>query len=215
MENFLGDLLPALSRQGVEVTALVHSTPGEPVDRHGFVGESMIYRAPCYGSVLYAPVSPGFPLLFNKIVKQVKPDIIHLHVPNTSALWIMLLARASKIPWVIHWHSDIVSSAIDRRLAVAYSVYRPIEQRLLARSKAIIATSQRYLDSSVPLRRWHNKCVVIPLGLDPVRLFSAQHLPLQCAEPFWGRERVFQILAIGRLTYYKGHDILIRAAAKV
>jgi rhamnosyl/mannosyltransferase len=215
MENFLGDLLPALSRQGIEVTALVHSTPGEPVDRHGLVGESMIYRVPCYGSVLYAPVSPGFPFLFNRILKQVKPDIIHLHVPNTSALWIMLLAGASKIPWVVHWHSDIVSSSIDRRLAAAYSLYRPVEQRLLVRSRSIIATSQRYLDSSTPLRRWRDKCTVIPLGLDPARLFPPGQLPLQCAEPFWGGENVFQILAIGRLTYYKGHDVLIRAAAEI
>ncbi len=215
MENFLGDLLPALSRQGVAVTALVHSTPGEPVDRHGLVGESMIYRAPCYGSVLYAPVSPGFPFLFQKILKKEKPDIIHLHLPNTSALWIMMLAGAAKIPWVVHWHSDIVASTIDRRLAVAYSVYRPVEQRLLSKTRAIIATSQRYLDSSAPLRHWQDKCSVIPLGLDPVRMFSAQQLPLQCAEPFWGGEEAFQVLAIGRLTYYKGHDVLIRAAAKV
>jgi rhamnosyl/mannosyltransferase len=214
MENFLGDLLPALSRQGVEVTALVHSTPGEPVDRHGRAGNSMIYRAHCYGSVLYAPVSPEFPLLFNKILKKTKPDIIHLHLPNTSALWVMLLAGAANIPWVVHWHSDIVSSQIDRRLAMAYSVYRPVEQRLLSRARAIIATSQRYLESSMPLRRWRDKCFVIPLGLDPARMFSAEQLPLQCAQLFWGREELFQVLAIGRLTYYKGHDILIRAAAK-
>lgn len=214
MENFLGDLLPALARQGVDVTALVHRSPGEPVAHACRFDESRVYRASCYGSILYAPVSPRFPFLFNKILKRVKPDIIHLHVPNTSAFWVMLLAKASKVPWVVHWHSDVVSSAIDRRLAIAYSVYRPVEQRLLARARTIITTSQRYLDSSSPLNRWREKCKVIPLGLDPERLLPPERLPLQWAETFWGNTSVFRVLAIGRLSYYKGHDLLIRAVAE-
>lgn len=215
MENFLGDLLPALERQGVDVTGLVHRSPGEPVGHACRFDESRVYRSPCYGSIVYAPVSPQFPFLFHKILKRIKPDIIHLHVPNTSAFWVMLLSKASKVPWVVHWHADVVPSAIDRRLAIAYSVYRPVEQKLLARAKTIITTSQRYLDSSSPLSRWHEKCKVIPLGLDPVRLPPPGQLPLQGAETIWGGSNVFRVLAIGRLTYYKGHDVLIRAAAKV
>lgn len=215
MENFLGDLLPALSKKGVDATALVHRSPGGSVAGTDCFDESKVYRVPCYGSILYAPVCPGFPGALNKIIKKTKPDILHLHVPNTSAFSVMLPAKACRLPWVIHWHADVVPSTIDRRLAVAYSLYRPVEQRLLSKAAAVIATSQRYLDSSAALRRWQEKCVVIPLGLNPARMAQPDHQSLQQAEKLWRDQDVLRVLSIGRLTYYKGHEILIRAAAEM
>lgn len=53
----------------------------------------------------------------------------------------MASTAARRLPWVVHWHADVVASLIDRRLALAYRLYRPLEQRLLAASQAIIATS--------------------------------------------------------------------------
>jgi rhamnosyl/mannosyltransferase len=215
MENFLGDLLPALNKQGVETMALVHRSTGRDGEVDSCAEESMIVRAPCYGSLLYAPVSPTFPLLFNNLLKKFKPDIIHLHVPNTSAFWVMILSRAFKIPWVIHWHADVVASNIDKRLAIAYSAYRPFEQRLLAKAETVIATSARYLESSIPLNSWHEKSQVIPLGLDPERLGLPEQKTVQKMELLWeNKKKSFRVLAIGRLTYYKGHDVLIRALAK-
>jgi rhamnosyl/mannosyltransferase len=213
MENFLGDLMPALSRQGIDVQAVVHQAPGEQASSASMLTEAEVYRVPCYGSILYAPVSPGFPLALNQRIKLFKPDLIHFHVPNTSAFWALLSARARSIPWVIHWHADVVSSAIDRRLAVAYSLYRPFEQRLLARAVRVITTSKRYLDSSIPLAGWQEKCQVIPLGLNPDRLpIPRRDLQLE-AEKSWGEHKKLRVLSIGRLTYYKGHEVLIRAVA--
>ncbi len=216
MENFLGDLLPALSNRGIKTAAVVHRSPGEPVTesltKHDTAGS--IFRATCYGSILYAPISPGFPLLLHKAIKQFKPDIIHFHVPNTSAFWPLLLIKTYKIPWVIHWHADVVSSKIDRRLAAAYSLYRPFEQKLLSHAAAIITTSQTYLDSSIPLTKWKEKCTVIPLGLNPKRLAVPDHKALKKAESIWGNGKTMRVLSVGRLTYYKGHEVLIRAAAQ-
>ncbi len=214
MENFLGDLLPALSRQGIDAHAIVHQAPGEQASSASMlITEPEVYRVSCYGSILYAPISPGFPLALNQRIKLFKPDLIHFHVPNTSAFWALLSLKARSIPWVIHWHADVVSSAIDKRLAVAYSLYRPFEQRLLARAARVITTSKRYLDSSVPLAGWKEKCQVIPLGLNPERLPLPRPVLQQEAEKIWGAHKKLRVLSIGRLTYYKGHEILIRAVA--
>ncbi len=215
MENFLGDLLPALLKKGVDVTALVHRSSEKTTADGTCFDESRVVRVPCYGSILYAPVSPGFPVALSRVLKRKKPDILHLHVPNTSAFWVMALPQARKVPWVIHWHADVVSSQIDRRLAAAYALYRPLEQRLLARSSAIITTSSIYSDSSPSLTKWQEKVRVIPLGLDPDRLPLPQNHALDQARKVWSGQEALRVLSIGRLTYYKGHEVLIRAAAEM
>jgi rhamnosyl/mannosyltransferase len=212
MENFLADLLPAMEIQGVTTAALVHH---EQSGRRGkwpsAAAAPAIYRAPSYGQLLYAPLSPAFPVWLHRTIHAFQPDILHLHLPNTSAFWALAVPATRHLPWIIHWHADVVSSAIDQRLAAAYHVYRPFEQRLLSASKAVIVTSPSYLDSSVPLQRWRERCHVIPLGLSPNRIPDPDPSALAQARVLWGNA-TFRVLAIGRLTYYKGHETLIRAA---
>ncbi|EGV33991.1 glycosyl transferase group 1 [Thiorhodococcus drewsii AZ1] len=215
MEYFLGDLLPALHAQGVAVAALVHadgrSTPGPKPT----LGDPIpVYRAPCLGRLLYAPISPAFPIWLNRLIRDFRPDLLHLHLPNTSAFAALALPSARRIPWVVHWHSDVVTSDIDRRLALAYRLYRPFEQALLARAQAVIATSPDYLESSTALRPWRDRCHVIPLGLNAERIPNPDHDTLGQAERLWA-EPGTRILAVGRLTYYKGHEVLIDAAARL
>lgn len=216
MEYFLADLLTAQTKMGLQVAALVHDegpgwqarfpSPGTP--------PPLIYRAPCLGRLLYAPLSPSFPYWLNRVIQEFHPQLLHLHLPNTSAFAALAIPRARRLPWVVHWHADVVASTIDRRLALAYQVYRPFEQRLLGHSQAIIATSSPYLDASLALRPWRDRCEVIPLGLDPSRLRVPTDDSLVWAEQTWGGQGS-RVLTIGRLTYYKGHEVLIRALARV
>lgn len=213
IEHFLADLLPALQHQGITTAALVHDDQSRRRGEWPIPGtEPLIYRVPSYGRLLYAPVSPTFPLWLGRSLRNFRPDLLHLHLPNTSAFWALLSPAARRLPWVIHWHADVVASQLDRRLALAYRAYRPWEQRLLAASRAIIATSPPYLDASTALAPWRARCHIIPLGLDPSRIPEPAAEARQHAETLWG-DRRFRILAIGRLTYYKGHAVLIQAAA--
>ncbi len=214
IENFMGDLIPAMRRIGVETEAVVHDHPGSGAGGPDAVRHPGIHRAPCQGSLMYAPVSPTFPLVFNRVARRFKPDVLHIHMPNTSAFWCLGLPRARRTPWVVHWHSDVVQSHIDRRLAAAYRFYRPFEQRLLRRASLILATSPPYLDASEALRPWRRKCRVTPLGMDAGRLPSPDPHMENAAESFW-RPGKTRVLAVGRLTYYKGHEFLIRAAAQI
>jgi rhamnosyl/mannosyltransferase len=213
IENFMADLMVAQVTQGIEVTALVHN------HHHAIKVESAkvcvendaieIHRVPAHGKLLYAPFSPLFPLVLWRLINKFKPDVLHLHVPNTSVFWVLLLASAKRIPWVIHWHADVVSDN-QPMLQLAYYCYRPLETRLLAECKAIIVTSRAYLDASKPLSFWRHKCHIIPLGLAPRENFL---VPLNAEDKvaiYWG-EAKFKILCLGRLSYYKGHDILIEA----
>lgn len=221
IEYFLADLMPAQVEQGDTVAALLHDHQPRwgrffaPVQAERWSHQT-IYRAPSYGRLLYAPVSPQFPFWLNRVLHQFQPQLLHLHLPNTSAFFALWQSDAKRIPWIVHWHADVVS-AYNKKLSTAYQAYRPFEQRLLAHAHSIIATSEPYLASSTALQPWLDKCQVVPLGIDSSRLPEPTAQAKQWAEQQWGshEERKIRILTVGRLTYYKGHEVLIRAIANV
>lgn len=216
MEYFLADLMAAQTAQGDTVAAIVHAhhlLPPFQAIRSEIYQHHTIYRVPSYGRVLYAPVSPHFPFWFNRIIKNWQPDILHFHLPNTSAFWAFLLPQARKLPWIVHWHSDVISS-INKGLSLAYYGYKPFEQHLLKQAHTVIVTSPPYLASSHALQDWQAKCQVIPLGIDNARLPKANDQMKQWAEQQW-QPKQMRLLTIGRLTYYKGHKILIKAMAQL
>lgn len=207
METYLRDLMLAQAEQGIECSALVHRSEAslgntsEVIEKSG--STLTVERAATWFRLLFTPVSPGFPWLLAAMIRRHQPDILHLHLPNLSATWALFLPSARNIPWVIHWHSDIPLSAQSLGLRVFYRLYKPFERALLARSGTIIVTSPPYLQTSAPLAPFKSKCRVVPLGLKPRGI---------SAEPT-GTEKPLKILAVGRLTYYKGFEYLLRALA--
>ncbi len=209
IESFLADLMPIQTSQGEIVAAIVHN--------HRFSltmkvqaeiwQQQTIYRVPSYGRLLYAPVSPHFPFWLNRVLHEFQPELLHLHLPNTSAFWALWQSEARRIPWVIHWHADVFS-VLNKKLAIAYKAYRPFEQKLLTHAKSIIVTSPPYLTASTALDKWQHKCQVIPLGL------NLEHLPTTESTDQWNSKGV-RFLSVGRLSYYKGHEFLIRAMANI
>ena len=214
METYLRDLMVAQSRQGMESCALVHQSDitlrNQSESFEGGEHKLTIIRAAVWARFLFTPISPLFPWLLSRMIRQRKPDIFHLHMPNVSAFWALCLPAARRIPWVIHWHADVLASQYSLGLRIFYTFYRPFERALLRHSKAIIVTSPPYLASSAVLADFLEKCEIVPLGLDPT------FLPEPDAQaPAIVEGEVLRVLAIGRLTYYKGFEYLIRATAGV
>ncbi len=214
METYLRDLMTEQSRQGIASAALVHRSELSLTSRqetYSSVGEALpITRAAVWARLLFTPISPTFPFLLRKMIRRDKPDVLHLHMPNVSVFWALFLPAARRIPWVVQWHSDVLASRHSLGLRLFYRLYRPFERAVLRRSATIIASSPPYLESSEPLAPFRSKCVVVPLGLDPAQLAVD---PQAAERP--DDNGILRVLAIGRLTYYKGFEYLIRAAALV
>ena len=208
IERHVQDLAEWQVQHGIEAGVLVHQPAGawrSARERHNGVD---VHRAGCLAAPLYAPLSPMLPWLLSRSLATSPPDLLHLHLPNPSCVAVLASVRARRLPWVVHWHADVSADVPSPALRLAYRAYRPFEQAILARSAAIIATSQAYLDASDALAAWRSKTRVIALGIG-----DAVAAPLGVAWP--GNPAGLKLLAVGRLSHYKGFDVLLDALARI
>ncbi|PIP37847.1 MAG: glycosyl transferase family 1 [Desulfobacterales bacterium CG23_combo_of_CG06-09_8_20_14_all_51_8] len=215
IENFVRDLATAQAKQGHEVYVLAHQTDFAKPHHYENINGVALERVRTFGQLSYAPVTPEFPVRLWRAIRQFRPDIIHAHLPNVSAFWLLFCPKTC--PLILHWHADVVASEIDRKLSVLYHFYKPWETALLKRADDVIATSRAYLDYSAPLRPYHQKCHVIPLGLDPDRMASHENSSMPDRTPDTkppSPDFYLLVLSVGRFTYYKGFEYLVEAAEK-
>ena len=210
VERFVEDLVHVQRRQGIEAFALAHHPPGFPLPDDD---PPWLRRVPVLREVAFVPVAPRFGRALARAIADFQPDYLHWHMPNMAPLFGFALGAARRLPWVIHWHSDVVASKHQRLLRWLYPFYRPYERAVLDASDLIITTSASYLITSEALAAHRERCVAIPLGLRPAdRAPNAEEHAWAARQ--WPPGR-FRLLAIGRLTYYKGFDTLLRALAEV
>lgn len=219
LENYMRDAMVALAGHGIDSLALVHrhslsvGTRHETFNANGHVFR--IVRTGMWARVLFTPISPAFPWHLGRLIKSDNPDILHLHLPNASAFWVLILPSARRIPWIVHWHADVITSAQGWWMKLFYSLYRPFESAVLKRARFVVTTSPPYRASSKPLERWISKCRVVPLGVDTRRFTKTTTLLKPPSANAAATSGHLHILAVGRLTYYKGFQYLVEAAAKV
>ena len=225
IENFLQDLLECEAvNERCETRVLAHHHDQGITSVTESIGDIPVRRVKLWRQMLYAPICLSFRTEMIQEMKQFNPDVLHIHMPNLSALLCLFSKDARRRPWVIHWHSDVLGAEPDWRIKLLYPLYRIFEKRLLSRATRIICTSPTYLGSSKSLVEFEHKCRVIPLGIransdkrsfDPVPGKDQQQSLATLENENSQGSGLLQILCVGRLTYYKGHKYLLDAIAKL
>jgi len=182
----------------IEVLCCDHNKKGKEEEINGV----KVHRAPSFGVFWGMPISFSFFSLFKKLSQKV--DLIDFHHPfPLGDLAIFLFRPKAKI--ILHYHSDIV-----RQKALSFLI-KPFILNTLKKAEKIIVSNPNLIESSSCLRKFKQKCQVIPFGVD--------------LKKFQGNQRAFEeakkikekyddrpiILSVGRLTYYKGFPYLIEA----
>lgn len=184
---------------GVEVKTLVcHDERAKTT--HERINGVDLTRAGSFGTYFKCPVSFSFVRLFRKMSKWA--DVVHIHVPFPLAD-AALLVSGFKGRVVVSWHSDVVN---QKKLLV---FYKPFMRYLLKRADCIITATEGHINGSDYLPEFRKKCRVVPYGITPEDYLSAERKPFlteRCSD----RSSV-KVLFTGRLVYYKGVDVLLKA----
>ncbi|HRY76883.1 MAG TPA: glycosyltransferase [Candidatus Paceibacterota bacterium] len=164
-----------------------------------------IHKAASWGMTMGMPISLSFFRLFKKLIKE--NDLIFLHHPYPLGfLAYYLFGRSKKM--VVWYHSDIVKQKFSGFL------FSPILRAVLKKSRKIFVSNPNLFESSGMLKKFQNKCVVVPFGIKP-EFFQASGGILEQAQEIRKKFGEPLVLAIGRLTNYKGFEYLIEASRNV
>jgi len=198
IERHLGLLAERQARRGLDVTALV-TTPS-PADAGTSVENGVrLIRTRAWADIASTPLSPGMV----GWIRRLRPDITHLHFPFPPGELAHHVFGHGKAT-IVTYHSDIIRQRWLKRL------YEPFLMRLLRSANRILVTSTPYLRSSVHLQRVADRCLIVPLGIDPEPFQAADETRMDEIRRAHGGPLV---LFVGRLRYYKGLDVLIESLA--
>ena len=197
IESVTFELTEGLNRLGIRTDVLCANTARKTV-REG--SAYRITRAGSFGRLLSTSMSPA--LIAEACRLRSAYDVIHVQMPDPMAALALWFARP-QARIVLHWQSDVIN---QRR---ALKLYEPLQTWLLRRADAIIATTPPYAEGSPLLQTWKSKVELIPIGITPIDSRGAVDKARALRERFGGRKIVF---SLGRMTYYKGFDVLIDAA---
>ena len=199
IESAAFELAEGLNRHGVPSDVLCANTAvGSRQDE--MISGYKVVRSGSFGTLLSTSMSPMLMVHARRMMTAY--DVVHVHMPNPmAALALRLSPPRGKL--IVHWHSDVI------RQRFAQPLYAPLQDWLLQRADAIVATTPPYVESSDVLRRWHKKVEIIPLGVSDHSARVDPQAVQAIRDRYAGKRLVF---ALGRMTYYKGFDVLIRAA---
>lgn len=226
IEFHVRDLAEGLVAAGHNVKVLVANDGPEMVLET--INGVQVMRLPRGFEAASTPIAAGFARYLRRAAREC--DIVHFHFPYPWAE-IAWWGYQPAVPYVVTYHTDIV------RQKRALALYKPILKWFLRHADAIIASSPQLIENSEFLKPHAAKCRQINFGLKLDHIASEQAAirgaelraellaGLPADRPVTAPSTIPAaihdpshrpiVLFVGRLVYYKGVDVLVRAMPDV
>ena len=153
------------------------------------------------------PISFSYIYFLNKIMKEFKPDIVIFHYPNPFLAEFMLHYKKDIFKLIIWWHSDIIKQKILGKFFIKQNL------ELLKRASKVVATSPNYINGSKYLKKFEEKCVVLPSCVREDELVISNKI-IERANEIKPKGKIM-CFSLGRHVKYKGFEYLIEAAKRL
>lgn len=204
VETVVRQLAEGAVSLGWEVKVLCLGQEDQEICLNGVI----VRRVKTSGRLGSAPLSLKFFSEFKRLKDWA--NIIHFHIPNPMGeIAFLFSGKGTARTAMCTYHSDPV------RPEWAASFYRPILAAFVKKCDKVVATSPAYAQSSPILSRIHVKVGIIPLGVDPSLFETIPNRYVESIKSKINDAGSPLALFVGRLVYYKGVDILLRAVESV
>jgi rhamnosyl/mannosyltransferase len=191
--RYLADVTDESTRRGLDVE--VHVAGVRRSRRDVLPSGVVVHRHRELGRLLSSPIAPGLV----REAKTVEADVVHLHMPNPLGELGAVLGRATR-PVVVSFHAQL------GRQKFLEPIYRPLQQKVLAQAAAVLVSNEG-VAMAPELEAIGHKVRLLPYGVSP--RFSRAEAPVGSSG------HAVRVLFVGRLVYYKGIDVLLKAAAQL
>lgn len=206
VEQSLNLLTTRLAGAGHDVRAIVANEGRDTVEET--IGGVDVLRLARLAAFASTPIAPGMAGAIRSATNGPDAaDVLHFHFPYPwgDVAWLTAGARG---PAVMTYHADIV------RQKNMLKAYAPLLRSVLDRVDRIIVGAPQIAENSPFVSRHLDKVRVVPFAIDPARFEDAEAIEARAAVLQSGL-RGPTVLFVGRLVYYKGIEVLVRAMAEV
>lgn len=87
-----------VQREDNNVVGLVHHTSPFERSKVQKVGKAIIIRLSILGKFIFSPITLSGFYYIPSVIRRIKPNVLHLHVPNTTCFILLFSPRARRIP---------------------------------------------------------------------------------------------------------------------